>query len=90
MSLTVLDTDVLTLYQRGDSVVVRRVVSLPLSELATTIISVEEELTGFYTRLRRTRKKNELAAVYQRLTSAVRFVARFPDLNLLGACDRTF
>jgi tRNA(fMet)-specific endonuclease VapC len=81
MSLTVLDTDVLTLFQRGDPVTVRRVEARPLSQLVITIISVEEQLTGWYTRLRRARKRDQLAAVYQRLTSAVRFLARFQILT---------
>jgi tRNA(fMet)-specific endonuclease VapC len=77
MNVTVLDTDVLTLYQRGDPEIVRRVQVVPMSQLAVTVISVEEELTGWYTRLRRARKRDQLAAVYQRLADAVRFVARF-------------
>src|ERR1700687_1034894 len=81
MNLAILDTDVLTLYQRGDPVVVRRAQALPLPQLAVTIISVEEELTGWYTRLRRARKRDQLAAVYQRLTSAIRFLARFHILT---------
>jgi tRNA(fMet)-specific endonuclease VapC len=81
MSLTILDTDVLTLYQRGDAEVVRRLQARSLPQLAVTIISVEEELTGWYTRLRRARKRDQLAAVYQRLTTAVRFLARFQILS---------
>lgn len=81
MNTIVLDTDVLTLFQRGDPVVVRRVQALPLPQLAVAIISVEEELTGWYTRLRRARKRDQLAAIYQRLTSAVRFLARFQILT---------
>jgi tRNA(fMet)-specific endonuclease VapC len=77
MSLVVLDTDVLTLYQLGDPAVVRRVQSLPLSQLGVSVISIEEELTGWYTRLRRARKRDQLARVYQRLTDSVRFLARF-------------
>jgi tRNA(fMet)-specific endonuclease VapC len=81
MSLIVLDTDVLTLFQRGDPVVVRQVQAHPLPQLAVAIISVEEELTGWYTRLRRARKRDQLAAVYQRLANAVRFLARFQILT---------
>jgi len=81
MSLRILDTDVLTLYQRGDPAVARRVQSVPLTQLAVTIISVEEELTGWYTRLRRARKREQLAHVYQRLTDAVRFLTRFHILS---------
>src|SRR5438105_526734 len=73
--MTVLDTDVLTLFQRGDPVVLRRVQAQPGEQLAITIISVEEELTGWYTRLRRTRKRDQLATVYQRFTDTVRFLA---------------
>ncbi len=51
--MIVLDTDVLTLFQHGDPVVVRQVRARPPEELAVTVITVEEELTGWYTRLRR-------------------------------------
>jgi tRNA(fMet)-specific endonuclease VapC len=79
--MTVLDTDVLSLFQLGDAEVVSRVQAQPGEQLAVTIISVEEELTGWYTRLRRTRKRDQLAAVYQRLTVAVRFLARLQILT---------
>jgi tRNA(fMet)-specific endonuclease VapC len=81
MSLVVLDTDVLTLYQLGDPAVVRRVQSRALSQLGVSVISIEEELTGWYTRLRRARKRDQLVRVYQRLTDSVRFLARFQILS---------
>jgi tRNA(fMet)-specific endonuclease VapC len=49
--------------------------------LAVCIITVEEELTGWYTRLRRVRRRDQLAQIYQRLTDAVRFLARFQVLS---------
>lgn len=75
MSLIVLDTDVLTLFQRGDPSVLRRVGTRPASQLAVTVISVEEELTGWYSRVRRARKRLDLANAYQRLTETIRFLA---------------
>jgi len=48
MSLFVLDTDVLSLLQRGHPIVVQRCASKPASELAITVISVEEQLSGWY------------------------------------------
>jgi tRNA(fMet)-specific endonuclease VapC len=81
MSLAILDTDVLTLFQRGDPVVVRRALALPPPQLAVTIISVEEQLTGWYSRLRRARKREQLATVYERFTAAVRFLTRFQILT---------
>jgi tRNA(fMet)-specific endonuclease VapC len=73
----VLDTDTLTLFQRGEPNVVRNVLLHPAEELALTIISVEEQLSGWYTELRRAKKQDQLARVYQRMTDAVRFFARF-------------
>jgi tRNA(fMet)-specific endonuclease VapC len=89
MSITVLDTDVLTLYQRGDPRVVERVQALPLMQLAVTIITVEEELSGWYTRLRQARKRDQLAALYERLANAIRFLAQFRIISFTEqAIDR--
>jgi tRNA(fMet)-specific endonuclease VapC len=46
MTLYVLDTDILTLYQHGHPRVVQHVLAHPLVHLAITVISVEEELRG--------------------------------------------
>jgi tRNA(fMet)-specific endonuclease VapC len=73
----VLDTDILTLYQRSHPDVVRNVQSRPLDQLAVTIISVEEQLSGWYTELRQAKKVDQLARTYQRMTDAVRFFVRF-------------
>jgi tRNA(fMet)-specific endonuclease VapC len=81
MSLYVLDTETMTLYQHGHPRIVQRVLAHPVSELAIAVISVEEELTGWYTKLRQARKRDELARVYQRLSVAVPFFARFQILS---------
>jgi tRNA(fMet)-specific endonuclease VapC len=73
----VLDTDILTLYQRGDLNVIRNAQARPLDQLAVTIISVEEQLSGWYTELRQAKRIDRLAQVYQRMTNAVRFLVRF-------------
>jgi tRNA(fMet)-specific endonuclease VapC len=80
----VLDTDVLTLYQRGNPNVVRNAQSHPPDLLAVTIISVEEQLSGWYTELRRAKKTAQLAQVYERMTDAVRFFVRFHILTFAG------
>jgi tRNA(fMet)-specific endonuclease VapC len=38
-------------------------------------------LTGWYTELRRARKRDRLAQVYQKLTDSIRFLARFQILS---------
>jgi len=77
----VFDTDILTLYQRGHPNVVRNAQSRPLDRLAVTIISVEEQLSGWYTELRQAKKVVRLAQVYQRMTDAVRFLVHFNILT---------
>ncbi len=46
MTLYVLDTDILTLYQSGQPTVVHHVQGCPADQLAVSVISVEEQLTG--------------------------------------------
>jgi tRNA(fMet)-specific endonuclease VapC len=81
MSLYVLDTDIMTLYQHGHPRVVQQVLAHPAAQLAIAVISVEEELTGWYTKLRQVRKRDQLARVYQRLSEAVPLFARFKILS---------
>jgi tRNA(fMet)-specific endonuclease VapC len=46
MSLWVLDTDMLTLWFRGQETVAARVATTPPQQLAVTIITIEEVLGG--------------------------------------------
>jgi tRNA(fMet)-specific endonuclease VapC len=52
MSLWVLDTDMLTLWLRGQEAITARVATTHPQELAVTIITVEEILGGWYTQIR--------------------------------------
>lgn len=81
MKRHVLDTDTLTLYQGGHPAVVQHVVAHPLEHLAVTVISVEEQLTGWYTQLRQVKGRDQLARVYQRLAEGVQFLAQFQVLS---------
>jgi tRNA(fMet)-specific endonuclease VapC len=85
MSLHVLDTDTLSLLQEGHADVLARVAACPAEDLAITVISVEEQLSGWYRRLRQAKQPDELAKVYARLTAAVRSLARLPILSFSEA-----
>jgi tRNA(fMet)-specific endonuclease VapC len=71
MSLFVLDADVLTPYYRGNLAVVRNVHAYPSQELAITVMTIDEQLTGWYTLTRRARLPDEIAAPYAGLGDAV-------------------
>ena len=76
MSLYVLDTDCLTLLLRGQTAISRRAAVHDPAELALTIVTVEETLTGRYTQLRRAKKDEQLIRAYAALQQAVEFTAR--------------
>jgi tRNA(fMet)-specific endonuclease VapC len=90
MNLYVLDPDVLTQYQMGDAAVVGHVTREFWSGLAVTVISVEEQLGGWYTRLRRTKDPDELAKVYQHMTDTIQALARFRVLSFTAGAIRRY
>ncbi len=77
MSLFVLDTDLLTLYYRGDPIVVRSVDARPATDLAISALSVDEQLTGWYTLTRQARRTEEIARAYAHLGDAMVRLARW-------------
>jgi tRNA(fMet)-specific endonuclease VapC len=89
MTLHVLDTDTLVLFQEGHGEVCGHVLSHAIDELATTAITIEEELSGWYTLLRRAKGPKQLAHAYQRLVDSVRVLGRFHLLSFTEpAIDR--
>lgn len=80
MSLYVLDTDILSLYQDNHPIVCPRVDARPEHELAITVITVEEGLAGWYTGLRRARRRDQWPPLYEGLAEQVDFLARWQKL----------
>jgi tRNA(fMet)-specific endonuclease VapC len=85
MSLHILDTDTLSLLQERHAAVVARVAACAPDDLVITVLSVEEQLSGWYRLLRRAQKPERLAKVYDRLTNAVRSLSRLPILSFSEA-----
>lgn len=69
----VLDTDHLSLLQRGDPQVAARVTAAPPEALAVTIVSAEEQVQGRLAVLRRARALAEIVRAYQRLGETIQF-----------------
>jgi tRNA(fMet)-specific endonuclease VapC len=88
MSLFALDTDILTLYQFGQAAVVRRVRAHSPTDIAITVITIEEQLGGWYTKLRRVKKPEDVAQVYQRLADNVRSVREMQIVSFTAAAIR--
>jgi tRNA(fMet)-specific endonuclease VapC len=85
MTRFVLDTDIVSLLQHGNETVARHVSRHNPGEVATTIITVEEQLSAWYTLLRRAKRANDLVPVYARMTESVRFLSRLAILTFTDA-----
>lgn len=73
MALYILDTDILTLFRRGHPEVTRRVQAAAASDVVTTVITAEEQLTGWYTAARRATKPAAIEHAYGRLAEVIEF-----------------
>jgi tRNA(fMet)-specific endonuclease VapC len=76
MTLYVLDTDHLSLYRRGQAAVVRRVEAIPADQLAITVITIEEQLSGWYSQVRQARSAEKLARAYAGLFDVAETIRR--------------
>jgi tRNA(fMet)-specific endonuclease VapC len=90
MTRFVLDTDIVSLLQHGDEAVAAHLSNHAVDEVATTIITVEEQLSAWYTLLRRAKTARDLVPVYRRMTETVRFFSRLPILAFTDAAAEVY
>ena len=72
MSLFILDTDHLTLLRQAHPAVVTRAVLVPRDQIATTVITFEEQVSGWYTAVRKARDATKLTRAYEGLLEVAR------------------
>jgi tRNA(fMet)-specific endonuclease VapC len=80
VSLWILDTDHLSLLQRGHSIVRKRLNTTRAEQIAITIISAEEQIRGRLKIIRQAKSSSELVLPYQRLRD---LLEDFSTINLL-------
>jgi tRNA(fMet)-specific endonuclease VapC len=88
MNLYVLDTDILQLYQEENPTVVSRVRAIAPGDRAISVITVEEQLSGWYTQLRQAKDHERLAWAYRRLAVTVRLLANVQIVDFDGPAIR--
>lgn len=81
MSIYVLDTDIFSLFMRGNEHVHKHVLRVPVDCLAVTIITIEECLTGWYSQIRKARRDERLLRAYTSLQQTLQFLR---DVHVLG------
>ena len=67
MTLWILDTDHISLYQRGDLNVINRLSSANPKKLAVTVISLEEQMYGRLSEIKKATSAISLITAYSRL-----------------------
>ncbi|MDQ3009943.1 MAG: hypothetical protein M3X11_04480 [Acidobacteriota bacterium] len=70
MMVYILDTDHLSLYQRGDAKLLSRFEQIPPQQIVITVITAEEAIRGRFSRIRAARNESEqlrLTAGYVKL-----------------------
>lgn len=91
MSLYLLDTDILQLLQEGLSAVVTHVRAVAPGDVATSVVTVEEQLSGWYAQLRMAKRPERMAWAYRRLAENVRFLSRIQiadfDESAIRRCE---
>lgn len=90
MKLFVLDTDILTLHQHGHPEVCHNVAQHDAEDLAVSVISVEEQLSGWYSVLRKSKSDQMLALAYEHLTLCVESLSDLRILTFDEASIRRF
>jgi len=78
VTLFILDTDHLSLYQRDVEPLVSKLLSHPPIELAITIVTVEEQLRGRLAQIRKATTAAHLSERYRWLGETVDQLARLP------------
>ena len=87
MTLYVLDTDHVSLFQREHPRVTQRVNTVNPETIAVTIITVEEQLYGRLNRIRRASSSDALISAYIKLRYTLNF---FQNINVLDFNQTAF
>lgn len=81
MARYILDTDHVTLFQRGHPVVQERVLALSFGDVVTTIVTAEEQLRGRLKAVRPASAGPSLIAAYDRMQATLSFFQSLPLLR---------
>lgn len=76
-----LDTDTLSLNQGGHNATLSKVRKHSPTLIGTSIISIQEQLTGWQSELQKMKLPNEWVIIYSRMTKSVQFLKALPIIS---------
>lgn len=68
MSLYVLDTDHLSLLQRGNEAIRQHLLAIPATEIAITVVTLEEQLRGWLALIHKATSAGSSEVLWERLS----------------------
>ena len=80
MNAYLLDTDMLSLFQKGHPEVSQRCAAAARQSLSISVITVEEQFLGWYTRSRQAKTDAELAQASEGMAHFARLIRQLPIL----------
>ncbi|MEH2126680.1 type II toxin-antitoxin system VapC family toxin [Nostoc sp.] len=89
MSLWILDTDSVSLFQRGNLEIARRLNLVDASEIAISIVTVEEQLRGRFQVIRRA-NPNDLVSAYEKLQVTFDSLKSFNVLKFTAEAQKLY
>jgi tRNA(fMet)-specific endonuclease VapC len=90
LSLWILDTDHVSLFQRGHPQITNRLAKVASTELSITIITLEEQLRGRFQMTRRASSPSELIFAYQNLHVTFDSLKSFSILDFSPAASNIY
>ncbi|WP_072621293.1 type II toxin-antitoxin system VapC family toxin [Spirulina major] len=90
MSLWILDTDHVSLFQRGHPQVVARVSQVPAVQLAIAIVTAEELIRGWLAVIRRAKTVSELGQGYTQFGQTLRFINTIQVVNFDPSSEQIY
>ena len=90
MTLYILDSDHLSLYQRGHKPLGKRLLTVPPDQIAITVISVEELIRGRLAQIRKATKPQERVYAYHWFTRTLGFLHDFKVLGYDAQAETHF
>jgi tRNA(fMet)-specific endonuclease VapC len=80
MNAHLLDTDMLSLFQMGHQAVCQHCAAAAPQSVSISVITIEEQFLGWYTRSRQAKTDAELAQASESMAAFARFIRQLPIL----------
>jgi tRNA(fMet)-specific endonuclease VapC len=81
VKLWMFDTDHVSLHQRGNLTIIQRMAIVDPSQLAVSIVTVEEQMRGWLDKIRKAKKPEESVMAYDRLKITTEYFSEIQILN---------